>query len=60
QQLAYEDLKQIKKLDLEELDLKWQMAMMSIRVQKFEKKAGRKIKFNGQEATMLDMLMVVC
>ncbi|GJY62748.1 hypothetical protein Tco_0464208 [Tanacetum coccineum] len=31
QQLAYEDLKQIEKLDLEELDLKWQMAMLSIR-----------------------------
>ncbi|GKD14246.1 hypothetical protein Tco_1198653, partial [Tanacetum coccineum] len=28
QQLAYEDLKQIEKLDLEELDLKWQMAML--------------------------------
>ncbi|GJR85514.1 hypothetical protein Tco_0209525 [Tanacetum coccineum] len=47
QQLAYEDLKQIEKLDLEELDLKWQMAMLSIRVQKFEKKAGRKIRFYG-------------
>nr|GEW26039.1 putative ribonuclease H-like domain-containing protein [Tanacetum cinerariifolium] len=29
QQLAYEDLKQIEKLDLEEMDLKWQMAMLS-------------------------------
>nr|GEY92332.1 reverse transcriptase domain-containing protein [Tanacetum cinerariifolium] len=29
QQLAYEDFKQIKKLDLEEMDLKWQMAMLS-------------------------------
>nr|GEZ45194.1 putative reverse transcriptase domain-containing protein [Tanacetum cinerariifolium] len=27
QQLAYEDFKQIEKLDLEEMDLKWQMAM---------------------------------
>nr|GFA86256.1 ribonuclease H-like domain-containing protein [Tanacetum cinerariifolium] len=30
QQLAYEDFEQIKKLDLEEMDLKWQMAMLSI------------------------------
>nr|GEY68486.1 putative ribonuclease H-like domain-containing protein [Tanacetum cinerariifolium] len=29
QQLAYEDLKQIEKLDLEEMDLKWKMAMLS-------------------------------
>nr|GFC11183.1 xylulose kinase-1 [Tanacetum cinerariifolium] len=29
QQLAYEDLKQIEKLDLEKMDLKWQMAMLS-------------------------------
>ncbi|GJR17513.1 ribonuclease H-like domain-containing protein [Tanacetum coccineum] len=60
QQLAYEDLKQIEKLDLEELDLKWQMAMLSIRVQKFEKKAGRKIKFNGQEAASFDKKLVQC
>nr|GEZ96854.1 ribonuclease H-like domain-containing protein [Tanacetum cinerariifolium] len=29
QQLAYKDLEQIEKLDLEEMDLKWQMAMLS-------------------------------
>ncbi|GJY00889.1 putative ribonuclease H-like domain-containing protein, partial [Tanacetum coccineum] len=43
QQLAYEDFDQIEKLDLEEMDLKWQMAMLSVRVHKFEQKAGRKI-----------------
>ncbi|GKF09898.1 ribonuclease H-like domain-containing protein, partial [Tanacetum coccineum] len=59
QQLAYEDLKKIEKMDLEELDLKWQMAMLSIRVQKFEKKAGRKIKFNGNEA-WFDKKLIKC
>ncbi|GKB99666.1 hypothetical protein Tco_0985803, partial [Tanacetum coccineum] len=34
QQLAYEDFDQIEKLDLEEMDLKWQMAMLSVRVHK--------------------------
>nr|GEV80889.1 ribonuclease H-like domain, reverse transcriptase, RNA-dependent DNA polymerase [Tanacetum cinerariifolium] len=29
QQLAYEDFEQIEKLDLEEMDLKWQMVMLS-------------------------------
>ncbi|GJW33101.1 hypothetical protein Tco_0053133, partial [Tanacetum coccineum] len=31
QQLSYEDFDQIEKLDLEEMDLKWQMAMLSVR-----------------------------
>ncbi|GKB08748.1 hypothetical protein Tco_0837060 [Tanacetum coccineum] len=43
QQLAYEDFEQIEKMDLEEMDLKWQMAMLSVRVHKFEQKAGRNI-----------------
>nr|GEU58633.1 ribonuclease H-like domain-containing protein [Tanacetum cinerariifolium] len=49
QQLAFEDLEQIKKLDLEEMDLKWQIAMLSVRVHKFEQKAGRKIDFDKKE-----------
>nr|GEV67526.1 hypothetical protein [Tanacetum cinerariifolium] len=32
QQLAYKDLEQIEKLDLEEMDLKWKMAMLSVKV----------------------------
>ncbi|GJS32960.1 hypothetical protein Tco_0531342 [Tanacetum coccineum] len=50
QQLCFDDLDQLNKQDLEEYDLKHQMAMHSIRVRKFEKKAGRKIKFNGRES----------
>nr|GEV68743.1 hypothetical protein [Tanacetum cinerariifolium] len=50
QQLAYEDLKQIEKLDLEKMDLKWQMAMLFVRVHKFEQKAGRKIDFDKKES----------
>nr|GEU31705.1 ribonuclease H-like domain-containing protein [Tanacetum cinerariifolium] len=50
QQLAYEDLGQIEKLDLEEMDLKWQMAILSIRVHKFKQKARRKTDFNKKES----------
>jgi hypothetical protein len=32
QQLAYEDFEQVEELALEELDLKWQMAMLSLKV----------------------------
>nr|GEX83534.1 hypothetical protein [Tanacetum cinerariifolium] len=51
QQLAYKDLKQIEKLDLEEMDLKWQMAMLSVIVHKFKQKARRKIDFDKKEST---------
>ncbi|GJS69749.1 putative ribonuclease H-like domain-containing protein [Tanacetum coccineum] len=32
------------------MDIKWQMAMLSVRVNKFKKKAGRKIEFDKKEA----------
>nr|GFC52457.1 ribonuclease H-like domain-containing protein [Tanacetum cinerariifolium] len=38
------------KLDLEEMDLKWQIAMLSVRVHKFEQKVGRKIDFDKKES----------
>nr|GEW67418.1 hypothetical protein [Tanacetum cinerariifolium] len=60
QQLAYEDFKQIEKLDLEEMDLKWQMAMLSVRVHKFEQKAGRKIDFNKKESARFNKKKVRC
>nr|GEY90875.1 hypothetical protein [Tanacetum cinerariifolium] len=47
QQLVYEDLDQMNKDEFKEYDLKHQMAMLSIKVHRFEKKHGRKIKFNG-------------
>nr|GFA23253.1 hypothetical protein [Tanacetum cinerariifolium] len=50
QQLAYEDFEQIEKLDLEDMDLKWQMAMLSVRVHKFEQKAEWKIDFDKKES----------
>nr|GEW96877.1 putative ribonuclease H-like domain-containing protein [Tanacetum cinerariifolium] len=60
QQLAYEDFEQIEKLDLEEIDLKWQMAMLSIRVHKFEQKAGRKIDFDKKESARFNKKKVRC
>nr|GEX22026.1 ribonuclease H-like domain-containing protein [Tanacetum cinerariifolium] len=50
QQLAYEDFEQVDQLKMEELDIKWQMAMLSLRINKFQKKAGRKINFNKDSA----------
>nr|GEX72039.1 retrovirus-related Pol polyprotein from transposon TNT 1-94 [Tanacetum cinerariifolium] len=60
QQLAYEDFEQIEKLDLEEMDLKWQMAMLSVRVHKFEQKARRKIDFDKKKSVRFNKKKVIC
>ncbi|GJY16350.1 hypothetical protein Tco_0386772 [Tanacetum coccineum] len=48
-QLDDKDLEQIDHHDLEEMDLKWQVAMLSMRVKRFYKKTRRKLIFNGKE-----------
>ncbi|GJX26839.1 hypothetical protein Tco_0233135 [Tanacetum coccineum] len=50
-QLDHEDLEQIDEYDLEEMDLKWQVAMISMRMKKFYKKTGRKLQFDAKEIT---------
>nr|GEX96101.1 aminopeptidase M1-like isoform X1 [Tanacetum cinerariifolium] len=60
QQLVYEDLDQMYKEEFVEYDLKHQMAMLSIKVHRFEKKHGRKIKFNGGENARFDKKLVKC
>nr|GFD42360.1 ribonuclease H-like domain-containing protein [Tanacetum cinerariifolium] len=42
-QLDNEDLKQIDAYDLEEMDLKWQMAMLTMRARKFLQKTRRNL-----------------
>ncbi|GJW21460.1 hypothetical protein Tco_0032082 [Tanacetum coccineum] len=46
-QLDNEDLQQIHLDDLEEMDLRWQMATLTIRATRFLKKTGRKFSVNG-------------
>ncbi|GJW36744.1 putative ribonuclease H-like domain-containing protein [Tanacetum coccineum] len=48
-QLDHEDLDQVDEYDLEEMDLKWQVAMISMRIKKFYKKTGRKLQFDAKE-----------
>nr|GEU95212.1 hypothetical protein [Tanacetum cinerariifolium] len=47
--LDKEDLEKIDQEDSKEMDLKWQVAMLSIRVKRFYKKTRKKLKFNGKE-----------
>nr|GEY67992.1 ribonuclease H-like domain-containing protein [Tanacetum cinerariifolium] len=46
--------------DLEEMDLKWQVAMLSMRVNRFYKKTGRKLKFSEKEPVGFDKTKVEC
>ncbi|GJS50830.1 ribonuclease H-like domain-containing protein [Tanacetum coccineum] len=48
-QLDHEDLEQLDEYDLEEIDLKWQVDMISMRMKKFYKKTGRKLQFDAKE-----------
>ncbi|GJU26620.1 hypothetical protein Tco_1165241 [Tanacetum coccineum] len=47
--LDNEDLQQIDQDDLEELDIRWQVAMLTVRVQRFIKKTGRNLDFKGKQ-----------
>nr|GEW16948.1 zinc finger BED domain-containing protein RICESLEEPER 2 [Tanacetum cinerariifolium] len=60
QQLAYEDFKQVDQLEMEELDIKWQMAMLSLWINKFQKKEGRKINFNNKDSVRFDRRKARC
>ncbi|GKF72005.1 hypothetical protein Tco_0208119, partial [Tanacetum coccineum] len=57
-QLDHEDLEQINEYDLEEMDLKWQVAMISMRLKKFFKKTGRKLHFDAKEPVGFDKTKV--
>nr|GEU41691.1 hypothetical protein [Tanacetum cinerariifolium] len=46
--------------DLEEIDLKWQVAMITMRVKKFMKRTGRNLNFNGNELVGFDKIKVEC
>nr|GEX82526.1 ribonuclease H-like domain-containing protein [Tanacetum cinerariifolium] len=53
-QMDHEDLEQVDEFDLEEMDLKWQVAMISTRLKKFFKKTGRKLHFDAKEPVGFD------
>ncbi|GJY87837.1 ribonuclease H-like domain-containing protein [Tanacetum coccineum] len=59
-QLAYEDLQKIYPDDLEDMDLRCQMAMLTMRARRFLKNTGRKLTTNGNESVGFDMSKVEC
>ncbi|GJZ32479.1 putative ribonuclease H-like domain-containing protein [Tanacetum coccineum] len=59
-QLAHEDLQQIHPDDMEEMDLRWQMAMLTMRARRFLKNIGRKLTVNGNETIAFYKSKVEC
>ncbi|GKE20416.1 ribonuclease H-like domain-containing protein, partial [Tanacetum coccineum] len=59
-QLVHEDLEQIHEDDLEEIDLKWKLALLSMRVRKYYQRTGKKITINGSDTTGYDKSKVEC
>ncbi|GKD40458.1 hypothetical protein Tco_1260665, partial [Tanacetum coccineum] len=47
--LVHKNLEQIHEDDLEEMDMKWQLALLSMRTRKFFQKTGRKITINRSD-----------
>ncbi|GKC41908.1 retrovirus-related pol polyprotein from transposon TNT 1-94, partial [Tanacetum coccineum] len=59
-QLENEDLQQLHPDDLEEIDLRWQMAMLTMRARRFLKNTRRRITVNGNESISFDKSKVEC
>ncbi|GJR26803.1 putative ribonuclease H-like domain-containing protein [Tanacetum coccineum] len=58
-QLVHEDLEQIHKDDLEEMDLKWQLALLSMRAIRYYR-TGKKITIIGSDTAGYDKSKVEC
>ncbi|GJV34301.1 ribonuclease H-like domain-containing protein [Tanacetum coccineum] len=59
-QLDHEYLEQLDEFDLEEMDLKWQVAMILMRMKKFYKRTCRKLQFDAKEPVGFDKTKVEC
>ncbi|GKE04607.1 ribonuclease H-like domain-containing protein [Tanacetum coccineum] len=59
-QLVHEDLEQIHEDDLEEMDLKWQLALLSMRARRYYQRTGKKITINGSDNAGYDKSKVEC
>ncbi|GJS92286.1 ribonuclease H-like domain-containing protein [Tanacetum coccineum] len=59
-QLAHEDLQQIHPNDIEKMDLRWQMAMFTMRARRFLNNTRRKLTVNGNETIGFDKSKVEC
>nr|GEU90956.1 hypothetical protein [Tanacetum cinerariifolium] len=59
-QIVHEDLEQIHKDDLEEIDLKWQLALLSMRARRYFHRTENKITINGSDIAGYDKTKTDC
>nr|GEX35900.1 hypothetical protein [Tanacetum cinerariifolium] len=59
-QLVHEDLEQTHPNDIKEMDLRWKMAMLTMRDRRFLKKTRRKLTVYGNETIGFDKYNVEC
>nr|GEX31524.1 hypothetical protein [Tanacetum cinerariifolium] len=57
-QIKFEDINQIDEDDMEEIDVKWSMALLSMRADKFWKRTGKKISIQGSDVVGEDHALV--
>ncbi|GJW11155.1 putative ribonuclease H-like domain-containing protein [Tanacetum coccineum] len=54
------NLEQIDDVDIEEMDINWQIAMIAIRMKKFYKKTGRRVRVDGKTPVGFDKKKLEC
>nr|GEV31187.1 ribonuclease H-like domain-containing protein [Tanacetum cinerariifolium] len=59
-QIMHHDLIQIHEDDLQEIDLKWHLTLLSMRTRRFLQKSGRKITINRSDTAGYDKSKVEC
>ncbi|GJU88583.1 ribonuclease H-like domain-containing protein [Tanacetum coccineum] len=58
--LLHEDLEQIDDVDIEKMDINWQIAIIAIRMKKFYKKTGRRVRIDGNKPIGFDKKKLEC
>ncbi|GJR08041.1 putative ribonuclease H-like domain-containing protein [Tanacetum coccineum] len=58
--VLHQDLEQIHKDDLEAMDLKWQLSLLSVRAKKYYQRTGKKIFINANDIVGYDKSKIEC
>ncbi|GJU69932.1 retrovirus-related pol polyprotein from transposon TNT 1-94 [Tanacetum coccineum] len=58
--VLHQDLEQIHEDDLEAMDLKWQLSLLSVRANKYYQRIGKKIFINSNDTARYDKSKVEC
>ncbi|GJU73404.1 putative ribonuclease H-like domain-containing protein [Tanacetum coccineum] len=58
--VLHQDLEQIHEDDLEAMDLKWQLSLLSVRAKKYYQRTGKKIFINANDIVGYDKFKVEC